>query len=98
MLARDETFDHPSDTPLLLDIDERFELHRREGGEQERRKLLGVLGARRYWFRDRCGRVRSVQWDQSNPATDSGGTVEKGIDLSPTMSGYARDRYKAMHT
>ena len=31
MLAGDETFDHPSDPSLLLNIDERFELHR--GGE-----------------------------------------------------------------
>ena len=27
MLARDETFGHPGDMPLLLDVDERFELH-----------------------------------------------------------------------
>jgi len=28
MLAGDETFDYPSDPSLLLNIDERFELHR----------------------------------------------------------------------
>jgi len=34
MLAGDETFDHPSDSSLLLNIDKRFELHRgREGSE-----------------------------------------------------------------
>jgi len=34
MLARDETFDHPGDASLFLNVNKRFELHqRREGGE-----------------------------------------------------------------
>ena len=34
MLARDEAFDHPGDTSLLLNVDERLELHQgRERGE-----------------------------------------------------------------
>ena len=41
MLASDETFDHPSDPSLLLNIDERFELHRRREGS-ESGKNLGV--------------------------------------------------------
>ena len=34
MLTSDETFDHPGDTPLLLDVDERFELHRSRKGSK----------------------------------------------------------------
>lgn len=34
MLASDKTFDHSSDTPLLLNVDKGFELHgRREGSK-----------------------------------------------------------------
>jgi len=34
MLASDETFDHSSDAPLLLDVDKRFKLHRRREGSK----------------------------------------------------------------
>jgi len=69
MLACDETFNYSGDTSLLLDIDQRFELHRRREGSESGENLRVCWGlegicfridAHRFIWRSRIDQIRQL--------------------------------------
>ena len=67
MLTSDETFDHPSNPSLLLNVDERFELHRRRERGKSDENLWVCWGLEGIGYRIdtngfvRCGRIDQIR-------------------------------------